>query len=464
MTNPPQTVSEHQQTQSFIARASRLISPARYLMIINILTTGLLAVNAFVGAGLLGSESYGIIGIISAINATVLNLLDIRLSDLASRLYYRTDIPEGVSQSVYRASVLRICIIGYGSVSLALCIVGVMVNLLTYHLFTTSTVYWQWIVADAFVVGMRNWMGSFWLTQRLSGHFYLMGTCKLVATVMMVVLFVPILLLMGGLDGYYLGMLLGTVANSLIVVGLSLFIWRRHQQFPLISHMFIAWPEYRQGWRFLFFGNLLGYSKLLHRASDVLLVAYFCTDYQTGLYKFARLVTDKLYIFYDALNQVYFPKMLEWLAYKQYHAYRALARRFLVWTAVATLGFLGLQALLMPTIVEVVFRNRFVGVTEPIMILTIPFFFVMGMHMWMWPVFVHSGKLGRFTMANYLACMVQYGFPIALFSILGASAAVISLGYLGYYVVLIGAALVLITRDYPEVVPTIILWSKESHT
>ena len=46
--------------------------------------------------------------------------------------------------------------------------------------------------------------------------------------------------------------------------------------------------------RFVAAGNLLGYVKLLHRSADVLLVAAFCGDRGTGIYKLARSITDAL--------------------------------------------------------------------------------------------------------------------------------------------------------------------------
>ena len=78
----------------------------------------------------------------------------------------------------------------------------------------------------------------------------------------------------------------------------------------------------------LFYGNLLGYAKLLQRSADVLLVAYVAGDRETGLYKLARQIVDGgIAVVQDALYQVYFPDFLDLLTRRAATAYRALARR-----------------------------------------------------------------------------------------------------------------------------------------
>jgi O-antigen/teichoic acid export membrane protein len=183
-----------------------------------------------------------------------------------------------------------------------------------------------------------------------------------------------------------------------------------------------------------------------------LLVGYFCSDSVTGLYKFARTLTDKFYMLFDAMNQVYFPTFMQMLSQGASASYRKLATRILVGALAVTVIILAVEYAALPYFVTLVLKGKFAGVEPVIVVMTIPFFFVTGMYIWMWPLVLHHNLAGRFTVYSALAVLVQYGVGILgfrLFQSLGA----FTMGYVAHYVLLIGLLGILVHRRLSDMVP-----------
>lgn len=429
-----------------------ILSPARFLVAINIAGAGLGFVQGIINARLLGPEVYGIIAVVAGINAVTLNFVDIRLTDLAGKLYYEANLPDGVDRRIYQASVLQICLLGNGFISVFFATLSFSINLLTIGFFTDTPVLTWWIVAQVTTLGLTNWASTFYYLLRFSGRFFLMGSWKMVSQVGGTVIFLIPLFYWRDLNGYYLGKLASACFGISINCALATYIWKRHEKFRLFgTGILTAWRFYRQEGAFLFYGNLLGYTKLLHRAGDVLLVGYFTDDRNTGLYKLARSLTDNLYIIFDALNQVYLPYLLQLLARQAYQEYRRLARRLVTTIGLLTSVGLIFELLCLPWFIRFVLTDRFIGIEGSIVVLTLPFFLVTGIHLWVWPVFVHSGQLGLYTALNYLACLAQYGLAVLWFYLFESSAIGAAWGYLAYELLLVFGAVAIIYSHWPAI-------------
>ncbi len=442
------------RTKGVTQTAQLVLSPTRYLAVVNVTCTLLGFTVSFVNMRVLGAELYGIVAIIGASSGTMLNFLDVRLTDLTAKLYYRQDIPMGVGRSAYRASVIQLCLVGNGVISLAAGTLGLLVGVLTIGLFTASPVRTEWIVAQSVILALNHWTSSFTYMQRFSGRFYLMGTWRAITRVIGLIVIVLIVVTHPNLDGYYAALFLAEAVSAAMGIGLSLFIWLRYEEFPMFrSDWLVSLPSYRDGARFLVFGNLLGYSKMLHRSADALLVGYFCGDRETGIYKFARSLTDTLLVLFDAMNQVYYPRFLELMSKGRFDEYRRLARRLVSRAGLLTVVILAGEALFLPTLLRVVLADRFAGAEPTIMVMTVTFFLVAGVHIWMWPLFVHSGRLGQYTACTYLSCASHYGVSIILFIMLGPVALAGGIGYLAYDLLLTLLAFLLLRKWFPAFVP-----------
>ncbi len=418
-------------------RPAELVTPTRFLALINVAGSALAFVRGVVVARALGPELLGVSAVIAGVNTTVLNFLDVRLTDLAARLYYQTDGLEASALRAFRASVVALCVLGNGLISLLLGALGVLAAWLTVGWFTAAPVQGWWLLAQALVLGAGNLANTLTFLQRFSGRFYFVGTARLAIQFCALAVFLAAFLPAPDLGGYYRG---GLASAALALVGtgaLSLYLWVVHDRLPMLSRgLGRAWLHYQRGARFLFFGNVLGYGKLFHRAADTLLVGLLADDRVTGLYKLARQLTDALYVLFDALNQVYQVRFLELLSQKDPRSYRRLATRLLGGSAFLTAGLVVGEAVLLRPALDLVFAGKFAQGEWPILLLTLPFVFVAGVHLWLWPFLIHTGQLGRFTAVNLLAVAAQYAVTIGGFAWLGPNAAVAAAGYLAHYVVL----------------------------
>jgi len=430
------------------------LTPTRYLAVVNVFTSGLGFVQGLIVLRSLGPELVGVIAVIGGINATVLNFLDVRLTDLAGKLYYETDGRDENAQRGHRASVLLLCVGGNALISLFLAAGGWMLCVLLVHKFADGAVEWWWLMVQPLVLGLNNIGNTVSFLQRFSERFYLFGTARLLIQIISIGVFITTFLLVKGINGYYLAALVGGTL-SLSCSGLvTVYVWAQKDRLPIFSTAYgTAVASYRRHLKFLFFGNLLGYTKLLHRAADTLVVGWFTDDRTTGLYKFARSLTDSLYILFDAMNQVYQPKFLSFIARAQTLEYRNLASRILATCALFTASVVLTEMFLLRSFLEFVFGARYHGSETASILMTVPFFFVAGVSTWMWPLFIHSGRLGRFTAAAALAALVQCGSTIVLLVFVEKVPAMAGIGYLLYYLALYPIGYFMVSRRFPEHVP-----------
>jgi O-antigen/teichoic acid export membrane protein len=432
----------------------RAFSPTRYLTLVNVLATGIGFAQGLITARQLGVAAYGVAAVIGSTNAAVLNFLDVRLTDLAAKLYYLSfDNPE--EQRAHRASVIQVALAGNGLVSFGLAALGLVVSLVVVHRLTDAPVTIAWLVAQSLIAALNNWASTFDNLIRLSGRFYLLGSWRLATRIGQTILFLLVFLPGSNLDAYYRALLAVAAAGLLSVIGLALWIWLRLQKLPVLRPApGRAWPDYWRERRFLFYGNLLGYVKMLHRSVDVILVGYFADDRVTGLYKLARSLSDTLLIVFDAVNQVYYPHLMELLGRKAASEYRRLARRLFVGSAAFTLAAVIGETLLLKLLLRIALTDQYAGAEGAVVILTIPFLFVTGIYTWLWPLFVRSGQLRYYTLFSALAAVVQYAVSIGLLTLLPASPAGPAAGYLAHYLVLYPLLYWLALRSHKPYLPT----------
>jgi O-antigen/teichoic acid export membrane protein len=417
--------------------------------------------NSFLGflvgiynARLLGPEAYGVIAIISGINLVALNFLDIRLTDLAGKLYYQKQGFTEKDVLTYRSSVIGLCLIGNGIVSASLFIIGLAANIFFIHLFTKTQVHWQWILMQTLASVLGNWASTFYFLQRFSNRYYLMGAWRLMGQLLMSTSMVLILTVFGDLNGYFIGQVVGYLILFIITVLVSLYIWFHLDHLPsFFGHIGFAYKDYKKNIRFIIMGNFLGYTKLLHRGGDSLLMGFFANDRITGLYKLARSLTDSLYMLFDSLNQVYGPRFLEMLTNKEFVIYRKYAGYLILGAGGFTGVVIACEVLFFPWVNQVILNGRFNGIEETMIILTIPFLFVTGFYLWYWPIFIYSGNLGSYTAVNALAAVAQYGSTVILISTIGPGPISGAIGYLVFEILVTVGAVLMLSKRMMEIFP-----------
>lgn len=416
--------------------APELKSAAALLTSTNVACAAIGASQGLLVLRLLGPESYGAAAVLVALTAVATNLVDVRLTDLISKLYYDEGASFAANGTQYRTSVLRL---GFGlyllgaalitAVSLGLMVLGA--RRLTGIELTTS---WLWMAAAAQGV---SYLGSFFIfIQRFIALPRRMAVLQLASAVINAAAMVAFVSADRSVGGYAAGLMVSAAGIATLNAWQALAILGR-EGIALFGRQRAAVPviDRRTILRFVAAGNVLGYVKLLHRAADVLLVAALCGDRETGVYKLARVMTDSLYAVSEAIGRVYQPRLLSLLQARDHGEYAAVARSITTTAAALTVAALGAAIVLLPRLAP------FLGadgrdLTLSVAILTLAFFFVAGLQSWIWPAFVFFGRLGRCTLWGAVAVLGgQYTLGPALVYLTGhASPAWFSLGYLSYYV------------------------------
>jgi O-antigen/teichoic acid export membrane protein len=431
------------------------LTPTRYLTLTNLISAGLGFLAGVYQARVLGPERLGVMAIIAGINTSVAALADVRLNDVAAKVFYDVGQLDPQAVSAYRAGVLWLALLGTALVAGVTALLSVLVGNYLIPLFTQAPTAVWWLPVDAVTLALGTISGSLFYLLRFSREYYSIGNWKVITQLITALVLLSVLTVRPDINGAYLAGFVSAGVGLFTVLGVSWRLWTHRAALALGKPDWRrAYGAYRQSLNMVFYGNLLGYSKLVQRSLDVLVVAYFTGDRETGLYKLARQVVDNgLAVLQDALYQVYFPSFLEMFARRAAQAYRALARRLLAASTLITLVLIAGEALLLPILVPVLFGPAYVGVEWPMMILTVTFVFIVGFYTWLWAIFTGSGQLRGYTALTFLAALAQYSTMLGLFAWAGPSAWTAMLGMLAYYLCLIPCAYGLAYRRWRLYLP-----------
>lgn len=398
----------------------------------------------------------GVIAVIIGVIAVVVNFVDVRLHDVVSRLYFPSDLPAEALPE-YRAGVIQVGVAIQCCFSVLALVIGCAACWLLAHLFTQTSLQFHWILLLASSQALAYVTTLFGFLQRFSEKFFLMGWVQLLAAGLSCSWLVAILFLDPTIGGYALGRLGAAAVSAVLTAALSCYLWRRHDRIPVFSGGYFrqGLQIFRANFRFIFLNNFLGYANLLHRGGDVLLVGYFTNDLQTGWYKLARTLTDALYLLYDSINKVYQPFFLQQLAANFFGGYRRKAERLLLFSALLTLALLTGEILLLPQFITTVFGPKFLGAASAIIILTMPFLFVNGLFIWIWPVYLYTGKIKQYVIIKLVAVITgQYCLSVLLYVLTGHhNVAWFAVGYVASYIIQCPGIYRFLSRECPAVLP-----------
>jgi len=262
-----------------------------------------------------------------------------------------------------------------------------------------------------------------------------MAVVQLTSAIVNAVAMVSAVAMLTGVAGYTAGLAASALAILIVNGTVTVRAFRAAGVSPFGAHARVA-IDRRVVWRFVAAGNILGYVKLLHRSADVLLVAYFCADRETGIYKLARSMTDVLYAVSEAIGRVYQPRLLMLLQTGEDGEYRSLARTIGISGAVVTVLALVGVVVGVPHVGSVLHWSALPGLTLCTAIMTLPFFFVAALQTWIWPAFISFGRMERCMLWSTVAVLGgQYLVGPVLTLVTGtANPAWFALGYLSYYV------------------------------
>jgi O-antigen/teichoic acid export membrane protein len=420
-------------------------TPTRFATVVNGLSAVVgFGVSAFV-ARLLGPAQLGVVAVIAGINSSILAFFDVRLNDVSAKVFFRPETDDTHPLS-YQAGVLWLGLAGTAAIALLTALLTTAVGPSLVPYFTQRPMRSGWIAAGAFAAAMDVISSGMLFLTQMRKDFYVLSAWRFAAVLTGAGATVGILAHHADLGHYYRAVVLAAIAQLLCCALAWTHVWGWRARLPLSAP---DWRRARKAFRghfsFLWYGNLLGYAKLLQKSADVLIVAYFANESVTGLYKFSRqMIEQGLAIFQGALYEVYFPQLLHAFSQRATDTFRQMARRLLSVGGGLTLLFLAGEALLLPHLIGPVFGNGYIGALWPMMLLTATFFFLVGCHPWLWSLFVGSGEMRDYTMLSFLAVIAQYTTLLLLFRIFGPSATAAMAGMVAHYLFL-GPALVILT-------------------
>jgi O-antigen/teichoic acid export membrane protein len=386
---------------------------------------------------LLGPATFGAAAVVVALTAVATNVVDVRLIDLIANLYYDEKASCPDTGAAYRGSALRLGLRLYALSAALIAVASAGLMLVLAHRFTSVALMssWLWIAAAAQGV---SYLGSFFIfIQRFTVVPRRMAQLQLASALINATAMIASVTASRTVGGYVIGLFASAAGITLVNAFYTVSILRR-DGVMLFGRDRVATPAFdrRLILRFISAGNLLGYVKLLHRSADVLLVAVFCSDRETGIYKLARSITDALLTVSEAMGRVYQPRLLALLQARDHTEYGAVVRSIMTTAAAVTLAAIGSTVVLLPSLAPLLGVADGQSLTVSVVIMTITFFFAAGLQSWIWPAFVFRGRLGRCTLWSTVAVLAgQYTIGPALVYLTGyPNPAWFSLGYLSFYV------------------------------
>lgn len=404
----------------------------------------------------LGVEQYGVAAMLIGVNAVSANLVDIRLADLVTKLYFDAAGSSDDAAMRYRPSVIQVGALLQLALACALFVVAALLDVFLVPHLTHTSVAVTAILAAAGAQAISYAAALVTYVQRFGQRFVLFGMAQVTSAALGAAVVVYSVWHDTTVTGFASGLFFAAVISGAVMTYAGVRTYRYlHPVTVTGADRAAALGDYLRNWRFLLSTNVLGYTKLLHRAADVLLVGYLTDDRQTGLYKLARSLTDALYTVFDAASKVYQPSLFVMLRDARRRDYQHTARKLVLGSLIFTALLIGGEIVFLPHLMNLLFGPGFAGAVPAIIVLTLPFFFVCGLFLWIWPALIFHGDIGRYTVFNLVAVLVgQYLFGVGLY-FYTADVAGFAIGYTLSYVMLYVFAMLYMRKKYVDLVPMV---------
>lgn len=194
--------------------------------------------------------------------------------------------------------------------------------------------------------------------------------------------------------------LVGVAAALLIKDGISMLLntslayatihkevgWQtfRHSSLRLLSH------RYKELGKFLLSTNFIGYVRMISTKLDVLILAYFRTPEEVGLYKVATQLAAMVMRLSDPLLTAVLPDLSRLWVEGFVIRFRSLIKRATILTTALLLPAAIVIILLRVPILRLLFGESFVP-AQTLVIVGIWGFVIAGIFFWVWPAFLSLG-------------------------------------------------------------------------
>ena len=357
---------------------------------------------------LLGAEHYGTAAVIVALGGVAANLVDFRVTDAVAREFYAWQ--GHPDERLARARALRVGLLAAVGTGLTIAAVTLMVGAGWFRLTGASDGGTSILIWAAASQGIYH-VGSYLLyVLRLTTGWRVLAASQVLAGATNATVVIAAVVVDPSPVGYIRGMLGASACNTGFALAIAARSWSR-------AHLRVfSRPDRRivfrsRWWNLAAAGGALGFSKLLHRSADTLLVAFFCDERQTGLYRFARSSTDALYMLFDASNKIVQPHLLRLLGGSHVEEIRRVIARSLAAGALFGIVVIGAEIAFLASLIAFV-GSSYAGAEALVLVLTLPVVAVLSVHLWLWPMLLHHERAGEYAVISLVGvAAIQYAVP-----------------------------------------------------
>ncbi|MDX2157466.1 MAG: hypothetical protein SFW09_13260 [Hyphomicrobiaceae bacterium] len=386
--------------------AKGVAHPVTFLLAINIASAALGTAQLAVTLAVLKPTDFAVIGVLAAIGSVMTGLLDVKLGDLTTRLLYAVPKGEAGRRGALLATSLWLHLLAGGIT----CVLVLAASLLLAPGFLQTTVpdSW-WIGVMAARMGAIYPVSALTTFLRILGAFGVSGWLRLASQAASTVAMVLALWVVPSLDGYFLGAasasaialaLAALVATKEVHRGLGTRLWQRPEPAALSA--------FRGAGNFLAGSSLAGIAKLLSRSCDVLVVAALGNDTLTGLYRVARQGYDTIAGLTDAVHQFYTPTIVDSISRQRWGDYRKHRFRLMLIGGMAAGGVIAGSWLVLRPLATASYPH-YLEALPAFEVLGALLVVTLGIHGWLWPTLVASGRMGWFGLFGIAGALLQLG-------------------------------------------------------
>ena len=395
--------------------------PVSFLLGINVLCAALGVFQFAYGVAMLEPADFAVIGVLTAIGGVVTGLLDVRLIDLTTKLYFA----EPMENCQQRARLLSASLAVHVGAGLA---IGGLVMLagaaLAPHLLERPPTAW-WVAAMALRMGVALPIDALNAFVRLTGDFRTTGWLRLVTQVAVTTLTVGALAISPDLTGYFFAVAIGAVVSIGLCIPASrqAIAAKLGGPLPIVPEFGVV-RAYLTSDRFFRGGSLTSLAKLLSRSCDTLLVSAMAGDATTGLYRVARQAYDSLANLVDAVEQFYTPTIVDAVSRGQRDELRKHRQRLVLIGMAAAAGSIAASWLLLRPLAAARYP-QYLPALPAFEVLSGLLVVTLGVHSWLWPMLVARGHVESFGLQAIVGALAQLAAiaAMAFFGLLDAATA-----------------------------------------
>lgn len=389
----------------------RLIAhPVFFLMAVNVACAGLGVVQLAALLSFLSPADFAVIGVFTAVAGIVTGLFDVRLVDLTTKLFYE----KGGAGIDGQLAVLRTSLVLHVVLGLLVALPIAIGAMLAGELLMRREVATGWVLAFALRVMLSYPVNIITAALRLLGEFRLSGWLRLGTQFGALAALVGIVALFPTLDGYFWasasGMAMG-LAAALATLALAMRTRARGSIVGRPDRATLA--RFLASRQFIIGGSMASFGKLLGRSADMLVVAALTSENVAGLYRVARQGYDTLTGLSDAVHQFYTPTLVDCIKSGRVDELAKHRNRLLLIGLGAAGGAILASWIVLRPIVATHYP-QFAGALPAFEMFSGLLGISLGVHGWLWPSLVASGRVAEFGLLSVLGASVQLAGLAAL--------------------------------------------------